>query len=88
MDVKSARMAGQIIQMNGALYRPSQDCSVRYGYAININKIVTLSKTDFEEVKITTILPNGEKGLLGVHTLNYEDGIIVIDKLVKKYKFR
>src|SRR6266508_2078359 len=42
-DIRSARPAGRIFLRNGDFIRPSQDCSVRYGYPIYFNSISVLS---------------------------------------------
>ena len=42
-DVKSARPAGSLFFYNNKLYRPSQDCSFRYGYATVINEIIEMN---------------------------------------------
>ena len=38
-DVRGSRPAGALFEWNGDVYRPAQDSSGRYGYAISINRI-------------------------------------------------
>lgn len=80
-DVRSARGAGQIVCWNGAYYRPAQDCSVRYGYAVSINKIVALDSDRYLEVKVGELLPNWRPGLVGTHTVNRVPGLTCLDGL-------
>jgi hypothetical protein len=78
-DVRHARPAGKIFEINGTLYRPGQDCSIRYGRAIQIHQILRLNELEYEERIVQTIEPNWQKHLLGTHTLNNEAGITVTD---------
>jgi hypothetical protein len=80
-DARRARPAGSPFYENGRLFRPAQDCSIRYGYAIVLNEILRLSKTEYEERPAGTILPRWRPELLGTHTLNSNDSYEVIDGL-------
>lgn len=86
-DVARARPAGNIFEHEGSLYRPSQDCSLRYGWATCINKIIKLNENEYLEENIVHIPPNWEKGLLATHTFNRQGRLSVIDVLVKRWKF-
>jgi len=48
-DVRCARPAGKIFRRNGRIYRPSQNSSFRYGYALNFSEILELTKTTYKE---------------------------------------
>src|SRR5215204_1083248 len=87
-DVRSARPAGRLFWSDNVLYRPSQDSSMRYGYATTINRITSLSPTEYSEAEVSKILPDWDKDILGVHTLNVVDGLTVIDCLTKRSRFR
>jgi hypothetical protein len=63
----------------GRLYRPTQDCSIRYGYGIRVNEIKKLTPTEFEERLVRTIPPSWMPGLLGTHTWNEDARFQVID---------
>ena len=79
-DVRSSRSAGQIIDANGELYRPTQDCSVAYGYGICINKIEALTTTRFAETPVISIAPEElARGCRGIHTLSFKDDVVVVD---------
>jgi len=83
-DVRSARPAGRIFENDGQLYRPAQDCSRRYGYAVSINRILQLNPEAYEEVEVDKLVPNGKPDVAGVHTLNMADDMTVIDCLVRR----
>lgn len=87
-DVRSARPAGRLFWSKGVLYRPSQDSSERYGYATAVCQIISLSPTEYAETQIAKILPDWDKNVFGVHTLNALNEVTVIDCLVKRSRFR
>jgi hypothetical protein len=78
-DVRSARPAGRLFDRDGDLYRPSQDCSVRMGGAIAINRVVRLTTEEFHEEEIARIDPSWKRGLYGVHTVNRVDQLTMLD---------
>jgi len=86
-DVRSARPAGRIFAHEGKLIRPSQDCSVRYGYAINFNHITALTETDYAETCEQTFKPLKKIGVLGTHTFNQVSALTVIDAIQRRRKF-
>lgn len=83
-DVRSARPAGKFFWSNDELYRPSQDSSLRYGYATTINKVTELSPLAYNETEVVKILPDWDDNIIGVHTLNFSDDLTVIDCLAKR----
>lgn len=78
-SVRNSRSAGNLFRRNGRLYRPTQDCSARYGYAIQVNEIVRLTPYEFEERPVNWIAPAWSPGLLGTHTWNESSRLQVID---------
>lgn len=78
-DVKSARPAGRLFARDGRLYRPSQNCSGHYGYGFNICEITKLTETDYEEKIVSKVEPKWDKNVVSTHTINYEDGLTIID---------
>jgi hypothetical protein len=86
-DVRSARPAGRIFRSNGLLCRPSQDSSLRYGYATIINIVTEISASTYKEAPILKINPDWDNDIIGVHTLNMLDEMTVIDCLMKRRKF-
>ena len=63
------------------MFRPAQDGSRRYGYAIEIRQIVTLTPERFEERVVASLYPDWDKGLIGMHTLNTDGRATVVDGL-------
>jgi hypothetical protein len=86
-DVRSARPAGRLFRRNKALFRPGQDSSRRYGYATTISRITKLSTSEYNEEKVLEVLPQWDKNIIGIHTLNLSDDIVVIDCLTKRSRF-
>ncbi len=78
-DVRSARPAGKLFSKNGNLYRPSQDCSIRMGGAISINKVLVMDRENYEEVQVSRIDPQWAPSLYGIHTINTADELTVVD---------
>lgn len=87
-DVRSARPAGRLFWANNVLYRPSQDSSLRYGYATTINKVTELGPVAYNETEVLKILPDWDKDIIGVHTLNSDDDLVVIDCLWKRRRLQ
>ncbi len=86
-DVKSARPAGRLFYKDGKLYRPSQDCSYKYGYATVINEVLVLNENEYKEVAVTKLLPNWSKEVSATHSFTYDNGLSVIDASVKRSKW-
>ncbi|MEO8087446.1 MAG: hypothetical protein ABI763_11530 [Bacteroidota bacterium] len=86
-DVRRARPAGKIIRYKNKIYRPSQDCSVTYGYGFRMNEIITLNEQAYEEQEIDFIEPNWNKNMRGTHTFCFEHNLTVVDGFRKKWKF-
>jgi hypothetical protein len=78
-DVRSARPAGRVFVRDGTYYRPAQDCSYRYGYAIRLQEIKVLSDTQYVEEEVGAILPDWSTDVVATHTLNVVPGLSVID---------
>ena len=83
-DVRNSRPAGRLFHWNGDLYRPAQDSSQRYGYAMTINHVSRLTPEEFVEQEVSKVLPQWRKDLRGTHTLNICDDLTVIDCLVQR----
>jgi hypothetical protein len=80
-DVRTARPAGRPFQRGDAWFRPSQDCSRRYGGALSVQQIVRLDPSAYEERTVGRLDPEWRPGLIGVHTINAIGGLTVIDAL-------
>jgi hypothetical protein len=78
-SVRNCRSAGLLFWRSGRLFRPTQDCSVRYGYAIAVNEVTTLTPHEFEERPVSYLPPSWRPELLGTHTWNESSAFQVID---------
>ncbi len=83
-DARSARPAGRLFVRNGRLYRPSQNGSGRYGYGFNICEITKLTETEYEEKIVSRVEPKWDKNVVSTHTINYEDGLTIIDGQLRR----
>jgi hypothetical protein len=82
VDVRSSRPGGTPFRLNGALYRPAQDSSCRYGGRLTINRVDVLTETDFRETPLAVIAPDASGPYPdGLHTVSIADGIVVVDGL-------
>jgi hypothetical protein len=79
VDIASARPAGRVVQRNGALIRPFQDCREGYGAALGLARITRLDDEAFEQ-KVETILRSGPLWPgRRLHTLNRAGRLECID---------
>jgi hypothetical protein len=77
-DISSSRSAGNIIHREGKLYRPTQDCSRKYGESVVLNRIYKLTPNDFEETFESRMMATKEYPN-ACHHLSNVDGVTVID---------
>jgi hypothetical protein len=54
-DVRSARPARRLFESRGEVLRPAQDCSVRYGYALSIQRITRLDTKEYREEEVARV---------------------------------
>ena len=80
-DVRSARPGGQLFIEDGQLHRPSQDCSARYGYGLNINRVTELTTSSYKEELIRRYQPTWDRRARGLHTINRAGSLTAIDAL-------
>lgn len=78
-----ARMAGQFFEYEGKIYRPAQDCNTQYGGAVIIEE-VEKDNGQYIFKPIKRLTSNHPRLRQGMHTLNENKGVVVID--VKGYK--
>ncbi|MGA3080828.1 MAG: hypothetical protein ABSD44_05540 [Terracidiphilus sp.] len=79
-DVRQARPAGSFFVQDGQLIRPSQDCSVRYGFGLNLCRVDSLTTTEYRETLLSKTTPEWlSKRNLATHTLNRNSGFEVRD---------
>jgi hypothetical protein len=79
-DLRSARPAGPLFIMDGALYRPAQDCSVTYGGAVVINRVERLTPEEFVERPVRRLAPATQGPYPhGLHTLSGAGNVTLVD---------
>ena len=78
-DVRRARCAGRIFELNGALIRPSQDCARTYGHAVTFNRIDVLTPTDYSETAVSRMGPTWARGLSATHSYGFDSRFEVVD---------
>ncbi|MEZ5534133.1 MAG: hypothetical protein R3F02_00780 [Thiolinea sp.] len=81
-DAATARPAGNLLRLNGKLYRPSQNCAASYGRGLNLNEVLALNKQEYREQAGSQLIPAGYAGLDGVHTLNCLNDKVVSDGIL------
>lgn len=72
-----SRPGGNFFTAYGQIYRPAQNCLIRYGSALTIMK-VDFSQKLHEEFTFE-IKPQSYKYNLGIHTINFSEGQCVVD---------
>ena len=85
-DTRSSRPAGNLFYWKGSLYRPAQDCSRDYGYAVSINRVTESTHEQYSEEEVSKILPEWIPGSKLIHTLNSCEGLTVIDTMNRTLK--
>ena len=83
-DARFGRPAGRLFWHQGALIRPAQDCSSRYGEAVAFRRILELTPSHYREVHAGRLDPVWAAGLVGTHTYNADDRFEVIDGLRRR----
>jgi hypothetical protein len=80
VDVQSARPAGTPFWKDGALYRPTQDCSREYGGRVIINRVVKLTRNSYSEEYCCSVDPDkSSRYRFGLHTLSAAGPVTLID---------
>jgi len=80
IDRSRARPAGNLINLDGNLFRLGQDCSHKYGKAVAVNEIVALDKYVYREEKKAILYPGKQwKYFDGFHTLSFCDNLVAVD---------
>ncbi|MCX6281683.1 MAG: hypothetical protein NTU51_06960 [Bacteroidetes bacterium] len=88
MDIRSSRPAGLPFIHEGELYRPAQDCSKTYGGRIAINRIITLTETEFSEEFVNYVGPLANtRYSKGFHTVFGLGRYTLVDSKRTKFNF-
>ena len=79
LDRATTRPAGNFVTIDGALWRPVQDCTHGYGAALGLAEIVELTPKTFKQIVRHTIRPGPLWPGRKLHTLNRSGRLEVID---------
>ena len=85
-DVTRARPAGSIFEHDGKLYRPAQDCSIRYGYGIRVQEILEMSESEYIEQQVAFIEPRRDEKIIATHTFSKADRLVFSDALEERWE--
>lgn len=79
-DQRSGRPGGRVFKdLDGRLYRPSQDCSVHYGAGLNLSLIEELTPNSYRERPIWHLTGSEAGGWRGLHHLDVQGPMMVMD---------
>jgi hypothetical protein len=79
-DLAGSRPGGQPFTIEGRLYRPAQDCTIRYGRRLVINEILELSVTRFVERPVSIVEPDAAGPYpAGLHTASVAGDVVAVD---------
>ena len=85
-DLSSSRPAGYPIEINGQLYRVTQDCSRTYGGGINLTEIKEMSEDNFCERICHPVITDLGEFNEGFHTINEFNGLTVVDGIKSEFR--
>jgi hypothetical protein len=88
IDIRSARPAGPPFMLDGALHRPAQDCTRKYGRRISIVRMNTIDEFRYDEETVGVIEPPPGTYRRGVHTLSAMGDSTLIDGLRRDFSPR
>jgi len=82
IDSRFARPAGAVVNCDGALYRPVQDCSAGYGMRLAIMRIDALDAESFAQTRVGLISPGRFWPGRRLHTINRCGRLECIDGVI------
>lgn len=83
-DCRSARPAGPLFEHHGALYRPSQNSSRRYGYGFNFCRVDVLDDADYREQVVAQALPDWAPDVIATHAYCRAGDLHVVDAQIRR----
>ena len=86
-DVRRARSAGKLFTSNARLYRPSQDCSLTYGWRFSINHVEQLDTEHYKECPVALAEPKWAADIVRTHTFNQVGEIQVVDGMARRLRW-
>ena len=79
-DVRGARPGGRPFVLDGALYRPGQDCSKTYGGRITLHRVTRLTPSEFAEEPVSVVEASPTNRFpTGPHTLTVIGDAVLLD---------
>ncbi|HAT84777.1 glucosamine inositolphosphorylceramide transferase family protein [Cohaesibacter gelatinilyticus] len=88
IDRATARPAGNMVQKNGKLWRPVQDCSLSYGAELALCEVTRLDESGFEQIVHKKLAPDAAWPGRKLHSLNRAGQLEVIDGAVLRPKWQ
>lgn len=73
-----SRPAGNLIAIGDEIYRPAQNCVKRYGANLEILRVENI-EGQYKEVHVFSLFPQTFKYNLGLHTINFNGNVGVVD---------
>jgi hypothetical protein len=86
-DCRRGRQAGRLFTYEGHLYRPAQASTQGRGHSVSINRIVRLNENEYAEQPVSRIVPGWPKDIHGIHTLNHDGGMTVVDVRLRRRRW-
>lgn len=88
-DLSSSRPGGTPFSDGDYVYRPAQDCSRTYGGRIVLNRIISLTPTEYKEEQAIAIGPrSGDIYPHGLHTMSVAGNFTLVDGKRMIFAFR
>jgi hypothetical protein len=84
-DVIGGRPGGRPFLHDGKLVRAGQIGAPWYGHAIQLREIVTLTPDEWQERELRRIGPDWAADASGTHTLNADNGVMIIDSVRERW---
>lgn len=84
-----SRCGGAFFEADGTLFRPAQNCMLRYGGSLKVMEVLNYSDGHYSEREAFELKPHSWRYNLGMHTLNFSpDGALaVVDSYGYLYPF-
>lgn len=82
IDPRVARPAGAVVERDGVLLRPVQDCSTAYGMRVAVTRIDALTTEKFAQTPVAVIEPDSRWPASRIHTVNRWENLECIDGAV------
>lgn len=83
-----ARSAGALFEVDGVIYRPSQNCAGSYGRGLNLNAIIEWNEKTYKEQTIDQCIPKNKSLLDGMHSLSCLGSTIISDGIYTRKRWR